>query len=417
MPYSPPSQIGGKDRDADAQHRPRGGPHRDAEARDDVGAVTRGGGLRDVPDRRELGAGIELGDPDQRGGQCQADEAGAEHLELAAGRSNGVVRNQPDGDEVEGDQRQAARDRQAFVERRHHVFHSRRRFDEEAADDRAEDRDGAQRERVEHRVDRCGRDQQRAEHHGGDDRDRIGLEQVGRHARAVTDVVADVVGDHGRVARIVLRNAGFDLADQIGADVGAFGEDAAAEPREDRDQRGAERKADQRRQQLGQRRAVCQISTGRQEPVERRNAEQPEADHEHPGDRAAAERHVERGADAARGGLRGAHVGAHRDIHADKAAGPREHRADHEADRGAQIEKERDQDREHDADNPDRLVLARQIRCRAGLDRCSDLLHAGVARVLRQNPAASPKSVAHGHQSADQRQHQRGIACHVHLLE
>ena len=48
------------------------------------------------------------------------------------------------------------------------------------------------------------------------------------------------------IARIVLRDAGLDLADQIAADVGALGEDAAAETGEDRDQRGAEAERDQR---------------------------------------------------------------------------------------------------------------------------------------------------------------------------
>ena len=48
------------------------------------------------------------------------------------------------------------------------------------------------------------------------------------------------------IARIVLRNAGLDLADEVGADVGALGEDAAAETGEDRDQRGAEPERDQR---------------------------------------------------------------------------------------------------------------------------------------------------------------------------
>ena len=91
---------------------------------------------------------------------------------------------------------------------------------------------------------------QRAEQHGGDDGHRVGLEQVGGHAGAVADVVADVVGDHRRVARIVLGDAGLDLADQVGADVGALGEDAAAETREDRDQRGAEGEADQRMQDV-----------------------------------------------------------------------------------------------------------------------------------------------------------------------
>jgi hypothetical protein len=75
---------------------------------------------------------------------------------------------------------------------------------------------------------------------------RIGFEQVGRHAGAVADVVADVVGDRGRVARIILGNAGLDLADEVGADVSTLGEDAAAETGEDRDQRGAEAERDER---------------------------------------------------------------------------------------------------------------------------------------------------------------------------
>ena len=103
-------------------------------------------------------------------------------------------------------------------------------------------------QRVEHEaVDhRLAGEVDRRQHHGGDHRDRVGLEQVGRHAGAVADVVADVVGDGGGVARIVLGDAGFDLADQIAADVGALGEDAAAETGEDRDQRGAEAERDQR---------------------------------------------------------------------------------------------------------------------------------------------------------------------------
>ncbi len=88
-------------------------------------------------------------------------------------------------------------------------------------------------------------EEDRGQHHGGDGGHRIGLEQVGGHAGAVADVVADVVGDGRRVARIVFRNAGLDLADQVAADVGALGEDAAAETGEDRDQRGAEAERDQ----------------------------------------------------------------------------------------------------------------------------------------------------------------------------
>ena len=90
------------------------------------------------------------------------------------------------------------------------------------------------------------RQQQRGQHHRGADGDDIGFEQVGGHAGAVADIVADVVGDHRRVAGVVLGDAGLDLADQVGADVGGLGEDAAAETREDRDQRGAEGERDER---------------------------------------------------------------------------------------------------------------------------------------------------------------------------
>ncbi len=89
-------------------------------------------------------------------------------------------------------------------------------------------------------------EEDRGEDHRRDDRHRIGLEQVGGHAGAVADIVADVVGDRRRVARIVLGDAGLDLADEVAADVGALGEDAAAETGEDRDQRGAEAEGHQR---------------------------------------------------------------------------------------------------------------------------------------------------------------------------
>ena len=109
--------------------------------------------------------------------------------------------------------------------------------------------------------------------HGGDDGDRVGLEQVGRHAGAVADIVADIVGDHGRVARVILGDAGLDLADQVGADVGTLGEDAAAEPGEDRDQRGAEGQADQR---FEDRR--CSTPDDEQDAVVDRDAQQAQPD-------------------------------------------------------------------------------------------------------------------------------------------
>jgi hypothetical protein len=135
-----------------------------------------------------------------------------------------------------------------------------------------------------------------------------------------------------RIARIVLRMPASTLPTEVGADVGALREDAAAESREDRDQRGAEREAEHRLQDRRQRAVRRDVAVAGDEHEEDADAEQAEADDQHAGDRAALERDVQRRADAERRGLRRAHVGAHRDVHADEAAGARQHRAEDEAD-------------------------------------------------------------------------------------
>ena len=261
-------------------------------------------------------------------------------------------------DEAERDQREHAGDGRAAIQRVHDLA-AFARLHEERADDRGDDRDRAEHQRIQHvaHVEAAVgcREQQAAEHHRRDDRDRVGLEQVGRHAGAVADVVADVVGDHRRVARIVFGNAGFDLADEIGADVGALGEDAAAETREDRDQRAAEGEADQRVQR------VASPTTAQQREVAG-DADQAEADDQHAGDGAAAERDCERRIEADAGGLRRAHVGAHRDVHADEAGEAREDGADREAAGGLPVEREAEHDEQHDADDGDRRVLAIEVR-------------------------------------------------------
>ncbi len=171
------------------------------------------------------------------------------------------------------------------------------------------------------RSDEVGRrEAQRAEEHDGDGRHGVGLEEVGRHAGAVADVVADVVGDHGRVARVVLGDPGLDLPDEVGADVGGLREDPAAEPCEDRDQRAAEGEADQARGRLLGR----VVEPAREDPVVGRNAEEAEADDEEARDRAGAERDLEGRLDAALRGLGRADVRANRDVHAGEAGGCRE---------------------------------------------------------------------------------------------
>ncbi len=231
-----------------------------------------------------------IAEADQRADVEVADARGRARRRDAAQRD---VVHQPAGDRVEDDRRDQAGDDQPLVERVLDVAAGR--ADEERADDRGDDRDAAEHERVDRDRARL-LERQHAEQHHGDGRDGVRLEQVGRHAGAVADVVADVVGDHGRVARIVLGDAGLDLADEVGADVGALREDAAAEAGEDGDQRAAEAEADQRVDRL----LRGLVDPRGEDPVVGGDADQREPDDEHAGDGAAAEGDAQRGRDAVR---------------------------------------------------------------------------------------------------------------------
>jgi hypothetical protein len=122
--------------------------------------------------------------------------------------------------------------------------------DEERADDRGHHADEGDGQRVHEEPDvfceTClGRGQtstcgERDERDRSNDRSGVGLEEVGSHAGHVAHVVAHVVGDGGRVARVVLGDPGFDLADEVGSDVGGLGVDATTDAGEERNRRCAE---------------------------------------------------------------------------------------------------------------------------------------------------------------------------------
>ena len=241
MPKTTGKIEGHDDAGDDDERRKRRRFERHGEALDDVGAVAGDRGFGDRVDRTPSGAGVVFGDPDDEPGDDEARHAAPEQIlrreaaKIGAHAAEDEAHHRP-----QHDQRQHAGGDDALVERAHDVVGGAE-LDEIGADDRGHHAGAADRQWQDHAGELEGFGQHdRGEHHGGDRGHHIGLEQVGRHAGAVADIVADIVGDGGRVARIVFGNAGFDLADHVAADIGTLGEDAAAETGEDRDQRGAE---------------------------------------------------------------------------------------------------------------------------------------------------------------------------------
>ena len=189
-------------------------------------------------------------------------------------------------------------------------------------DDRGEHPDAAHEKREDDPLQVPGGEHQRhAQDKARDDGHLVGLEDVRRHAGAVTDVVADKVRDDRRVAGVVFRHARLDLAHEVRADVRRLGVDAATDPHEQREERPAEPEA---QQGVG----------GRHSHVEEdgRAAQKPEAVGQHARDGAGAVRDLQRvgEAGARRGG--NADVALHRHAHSELAHEEGEYRSHDEGD-------------------------------------------------------------------------------------
>ncbi len=383
------------------------------------------GGQRHRAHRAESRGGVVLGDPDNQPRHDEAHRSTAEQVQTRhAGRTaralhqaerltralqlTPTIRQHRIHDDGDQDERDHAGRGKPLVERAHDIGRPRRQAHEEGADNRGENAHRADRQRQDHdrsEIARIG-EIDRAEHHGGHDGHRIGLEQVGRHAGTVADIVAHIVGDGGRVARIVFRNSGFDLADHVTADIGALGEDAAAEAGEDRDQRGAEAERDQRVDHFpaGFRRTEFIAHHADQEAIIENDAQQGETNHKHAGNGAGLERQGEARCEALAGGFGGAHIRAHRDLHADKARRARQDRADQEADRHLPVAKgDGEHDEHRDPDIGDHAVLAREIRISPLLDGFCDLLHPGIAIGGPDDRSDLNIAVNDGHKARHQR--------------
>ncbi len=218
-----------------------------------------------------------LGDQARHVRQDDADEHGPEDLQVADVELR---------DEKRPDEGEHCTGPESTVDRSHRRLVAIARTHDQDAEGGREDPDAGNDERVEQaarrrQVERLERGV--AEDQRGDDRDLVGLEEVGRHSGTVADVVADVVCDRGGVTRVVLGNSRLDLADEVGPHVGGFGEDATTDTHEQGDQRCTEPEAHQHG-----RGAVLE------DEHDRRGTDETQTYAEQAGDPASAEGHLER---------------------------------------------------------------------------------------------------------------------------
>ena len=204
-------------------------------------------------------------------------------------------------------------------------------------------------------------------HHRSD----VGLEDVGAHPRHVPDVVAHVVGNHSRVAGIVLRDAGLHFSDQVRADVSRLGVDAAPHAREQGDRAGAHRKAIDVDRLLDPGKHLSENTDSEQsQPGHRQSHHGPTAEGNHQG---AAHPLLPSGLGRTR-------VSPGRRLHPDQARQNRAGRTADEADRRLRIQFPQDQRRHDGHEDEQNSILALEERHGAGADEIGKLLHPLVAR-------------------------------------
>ena len=204
---------------------------------------------------------------------------------------------------------------------------------------------------------------QNAERQGRNQRADIAFKQVGTHTGNVADIVADVIGDNGRVPGVVLRDARLNLADQVRADVGRFGIDAAADTGEQSDGGSTQREAEQ---------DIIVAS----DQVDEAASQQTQAHHAHAHDAAAGEGDRESLVHAGlHRGIGRAHIGLGSDLHPKETRENRKAGPQQEADGRSPSNEEPDQQKENRNKNSKNLVLGHQEGIGALRNSRGDFLH------------------------------------------
>ena len=380
--------VGDENGDADRQHGQGAAFQADRHAVDDIRGVAGLAGFGHARHRR-------------RGGVVFRNQADA-HPDHAAGRHRpeNPCRHGQDVHEKQRRDDERARGNESGVTQRVLRPHVLQRFHGEDAQKGRQEADNGHAERQRHQgvaqhglFHTCAsqlvpsvaaHDDRRADSDRRDDRAHVGLEDVGAHAGHVAYVVAYVVGDHARVARVIFGNACLDFPHQVAAHVRCFGVDAAADAREQGDGTGAHREPADVFGGLG---VGVQAEEGP-------HAQQSEAGDGQAHDRAAVEGDQQSGAFAlGQCGLRGAHVRLGGRLHAEIAGQDGTDRAGQKGDArldGDLPDQQAEDDQHEDAQD---LIFAFEKGHRAFVDRRGDFAHAVV-----------PVRVA-GHRPKDQERH------------
>ena len=187
-------------------------------------------------------------------------------------------------------------------------------IDKENANDRGDNCRSPEQKRKDHRRAQTGG--KRPHEHGANERNRVGFEDVRRHSSAIAHVVADVVGDGRRIARIVLLEIRFHLANEVRPNVGRLRVNSATQTREDRNQRSAQSDPDEAGDRL------VTIYPGHQQP-KNTDRKQRQSDHEKPGNCSAIKGGLKSLFAIQSGPLSRANIGDDSDPHSDVTSAKR----------------------------------------------------------------------------------------------
>src|SRR6185437_6546209 len=219
------------------EDRQKGGLHPDSQTADDIGRVTGAALTDDAQNRAFAHGGVIFGDDAHEGADHQTDPDSTEYTpfcKFGAAERHGIGKDIS----YQADTGDGSKDNGTPIAHVQRLLDSRSidrgRIadpDEQGADDAEDDADTGDQHREQdrgHAAEIIIGDRLLAEHHGRQYRGYITAKEIGAHPGDIAYVVTDIICNGGGVARIILGDAGFNLAYEIGAYVGCLGIDATA---------------------------------------------------------------------------------------------------------------------------------------------------------------------------------------------